>query len=64
MGNAPIENSAFLVENDRFTAVGRRGEVRSPSEAGRVDLTGKTVIPAFVNGHSHIRSMKNPTSAA
>src|SRR5438477_2482370 len=26
-GSTPIENSAFVVENNRFTAVGRRGEV-------------------------------------
>ena len=28
-GNAPIENSAFLVENARFTRVGRRGEIQA-----------------------------------
>ena len=32
-GSAPIENSAFIVENDQFTRVGRRGEVQIP--AGR-----------------------------
>ena len=53
-GNAPIENSAFLVENARFTRVGRRGEIQLPSGAARVDLSGKTVIPALVDGHSHI----------
>ena len=61
-GGAPIENSAFLVENNRFTRVGRRGEVQAPAGAARVDLTGKTVIPALVDGHSHIGYMKNLTS--
>ena len=27
-GSAPIENSAFIVQNNLFTAVGRRGEVQ------------------------------------
>ena len=63
-GNAPIENSAFLVENARFTRVGRRGEVEAPPGATRLDLTGKTVIPALVDGHSHIGYMKNLTSGA
>src|SRR6187397_3439151 len=63
-GNAPIENSAFLVENARFTRVGRRGEVQAPPGAARVDLSGKTVIPALVDGHSHIGYMKNLTSGA
>ena len=63
-GNAPIESSAFIVENARFTRVGRRGEVQAPPGAARVDLSGKTVIPALVDGHSHIGYMKNLTSGA
>ncbi len=63
-GNAPIESSAFLVENARFTRVGRRGEIQLPSGAARVDLSGKTVIPGLVDGHSHIGYMKNLTSGA
>jgi len=63
-GNAPIENSAFIVENNRFTRVGRKGEVAAPSGAARIDLTGKTVIPALIDAHSHIGYMKNLTSGA
>ena len=63
-GNAPIENSAFLVESARFTRVGRRGEIQAPAGGARVDLTGKTVIPALIDGHSHIGYMKNLTSGA
>ena len=63
-GNAPIESSAFIVERDRFTRVGRKGEVSAPPGAARVDLTGKTVIPAFVDAHSHIGYMRNLTSGS
>ena len=63
-GGAAIENSAFLVENARFTRIGRRGEVTAPAGAARVDLTGKTVIPGLVDGHSHIGYMKHLTSGA
>jgi imidazolonepropionase-like amidohydrolase len=42
--------------------VGRRGELRAPSNAARVDLTGKTVIPALVDAHAHIGYMKDLTS--
>jgi imidazolonepropionase-like amidohydrolase len=52
-GNAPIEKSAFIVENDRFTTVGRSGELQAPRNAMRIDLTGKTVMPAMVDVHSH-----------
>ena len=61
-GSVPTENSAFLVENNRFTRVGRKGEIQTPAGAARVDLTGKTVIPALVDAHSHIGYMKNLTS--
>jgi imidazolonepropionase-like amidohydrolase len=61
-GSAAIENSAFLVENRRFTRVGRRNEITAPPGAARVDLAGKTVIPALVDGHSHIGYVKNLTS--
>ena len=52
-GKAPIENSAFLVENNKFARVGRKGEIPLPARAARVDLTGKTVTPALVDVHSH-----------
>ena len=53
-GTPVIENSAFLVEGDSFTWVGRKGERQPPAGATRVDLTGKTVIPALIDGHNHI----------
>ena len=53
-GSAPIENSAFLVEGNTFKLVGRQGEVEAPEGAARVDLSGKTVIPALIDAHQHI----------
>src|SRR5947209_4170869 len=49
-----IESSAFLVEGDSFTWVGKKGDRQPPSNAIRVDLTGKTVMPALIDGHNHI----------
>ncbi|MDH4063215.1 MAG: amidohydrolase family protein [Acidobacteriota bacterium] len=53
-GGAPIEGGAFLVENGRFTAVGRAAAVTAPAGAARVNLAGKTVMPAMINVHVHI----------
>jgi len=53
-GSAPIESSAFLVEGDSFTWVGKKGERQPPAGAIRVDLTGKTVMPSLVDGHNHM----------
>jgi imidazolonepropionase-like amidohydrolase len=53
-GSPPIENAAFIVQNNQFTQVGRRGELPVPAGATRVDLTGKTVMPTLVDLHGHI----------
>ena len=52
--SAPIDNGAFVVQNGRITAIGRKGAVSAPANAVRVDLTGKTVMPTLVNVHVHI----------
>jgi len=52
-GSALIEDAAFIVENSRITAVGRRGEMTAPAGAAHVDLSGKTVMPAIVDAHGH-----------
>lgn len=52
-GSAPVEGGAFLVQNGRITALGTKGAVRAPAGATRVDLAGKTVMPAMVNAHAH-----------
>ena len=61
---APIESSAFLVENGRFTKVGRKGAVQAPAGAARVDLTGKTVMPALIDIHNHIGWTNHKTNQA
>src|SRR5262245_9491258 len=62
-GSAAIEDSAFVVENGRFTQVGRRGAVQVPAGAARVDLSGKTIMPALVDGHSHIGYQKGVSTS-
>jgi len=52
--SAPIENSAFVMENGRITGVGKKGELPVPDGASHVDLAGKTVMPAIIDMHSHL----------
>jgi len=49
-----IENSAFVVTGNQISQVGRKGEVRLPSGGTRVDVTGKTVMPALIDAHVHM----------
>ena len=53
-GTAAIENSIFVVENGLFTQAGPEGEVQIPEGATRVNLTGKTVMPAKIDLHGHL----------
>jgi imidazolonepropionase-like amidohydrolase len=61
-GGAPIENSAFIVRGGQFAEVGRNGQLKVPAGAARVDLTGKTVMPAIVDGHTHMPSERSALS--
>ncbi len=49
------EAEALLTENGKILAVGSVSELEN-FEAERVDLLGKTMMPAFVDGHSHLCS--------
>ena len=48
-----VDDAVFVVDGTRFVQVGRRGEVAIPAGATRVELTGKTVIPAIIDTHVH-----------
>jgi imidazolonepropionase-like amidohydrolase/Tol biopolymer transport system component len=52
-GDQVIEDGVVLVEGNRIKAVGRRGEVAVPAGAKTYDVTGKTVLPGFVDAHYH-----------
>jgi imidazolonepropionase-like amidohydrolase len=49
-----IERAAFVVQNGRFTQVGRQGAITAPRGAARIDLTGKTVTPGLIDVHTHL----------
>jgi imidazolonepropionase-like amidohydrolase len=57
-GSPVIENAVFVVGGGRFTQVGRGGQVPAPAGARRVDLRGKTVIPAIVDTHTHMSTSR------
>ena len=53
-GKPAIEDSVFLVQNGQFVGAGKKGSLKIPAGAARVDLTGKTVMPAMVDLHGHL----------
>jgi Tol biopolymer transport system component len=48
-----IENADVVVTDNRIVAIGPRGEVEVPEGAEIIDVSGKTVIPGFVDTHYH-----------
>ena len=49
-----IERGTIVVTGNRITALGPTNRVAVPTEALRVDVTGKTIIPGIVDVHAHV----------
>ena len=52
------EGVTVLVENNRITAVGK--DIAVPSDAEKIDLTGKYMMPGMINAHIHLPSSGMP----
>ncbi len=53
-GNAPISNAIVIVTDERITAVGSAGDIRVPAGARIIDLGDVTLLPGFVDAHTHL----------
>jgi imidazolonepropionase-like amidohydrolase len=50
-----IDRGIVVIGDDgRITAVGRRGDVRIPTDATRCSADGKTVLPGLIDMHAHV----------
>ncbi|MBL8982148.1 MAG: amidohydrolase family protein, partial [Gemmatimonadetes bacterium] len=52
-GKEIIANADIVVRDNRIEAIGPRGRVRIPAGARTIDVSGKTIIPGFVDTHYH-----------
>jgi Tol biopolymer transport system component/imidazolonepropionase-like amidohydrolase len=48
-----IEDGIIVIEGNRITAVGKKGEVTVPKNAVVIDTTGKSIIPGLIDAHAH-----------
>jgi Tol biopolymer transport system component/uncharacterized membrane protein YfcA len=53
-GDEVIEHADIVIVDGRIAAVGPEGSVRVPVRATVRDVAGKTIVPGFVDAHSHI----------
>lgn len=51
-----IERGTIVIEDDRLVAVGDGETIEIPAGATQVDLSGRTVMPAIVDTHVHLRT--------
>jgi hypothetical protein len=54
-GRPPLADAAIVMQDGRFTAVGKRGEVSLAQDAEVIDAKGKTILPGLIDGHCHLR---------
>ena len=61
-GAAPIQNGVVVVTDDRIVAVGAASSVTIPSGARTVDLGNATLLPGFIDAHTHVigRTLGDP----
>ncbi|HMP99650.1 MAG TPA: amidohydrolase family protein [Cyclobacteriaceae bacterium] len=53
-GDEIIENGDILIENNRIKQVGASGSISTDASVQKMDMKGKTIIPGFVDTHSHM----------
>ena len=53
-GDEIHENGDVLIENARIKEVGKTGAINVGSNVKTMDMSGKTIIPGFVDTHAHM----------
>jgi imidazolonepropionase-like amidohydrolase len=48
-----IEDGVIIVDGNRIRAVGPRASTAIPAGARQVDVSGKTIVPGFIDAHGH-----------
>lgn len=53
-GKEVIERGDILIENNRIKAYGASGTLTVPEGTKTIDVSGKTIVPGFVDTHAHM----------
>jgi Tol biopolymer transport system component len=53
-GDDVIERGDILIENNRIKQVGATGSIAVDASVQKMDMSGKTIIPGFVDTHAHM----------
>ena len=63
-GAPPISNAVVVVTDEKITAVGTSGTVKTPEGAKVIDLGDATLLPGLIDAHTHLigRVLGDPES--
>ena len=50
----PIEDGVLVIQGGKIVDLGTRSEISIPETANLIEASGKTIMPGFVDTHSHI----------
>ena len=53
-GAAPIKNGAIVITDDKISAIGPLASITFPAGTRVIDLGGATLLPGFIDAHTHI----------
>ncbi len=61
-GSVEITDGVVVVTDDKIVAVGKQGSVTVPADAKVIDLGDATLLPGFIDAHTHIigRELRDP----
>jgi imidazolonepropionase-like amidohydrolase len=61
-GAPAVQNAVVVITNDKIVAAGREGSVTIPAGARTIDLGDATLLPGFIDAHTHIigRPLSDP----
>jgi imidazolonepropionase-like amidohydrolase len=63
-GGPPIPDAVVIVRDQRIVAVGPAKTTAVPPGAARIEVTGRTIVPGFINAHGHVGSTSGLESGA
>lgn len=60
LGGPPVEDTVVVIRGGTIEAAGSANEIEIPAGAERIELTGKSIVPGFVDCHFHSTNDLNP----
>ena len=58
-GKEIIEKGDVLIIDNRISEVGKSGQIINDGSIKEIDVSGKTIVPGFVDTHAHVRVSRN-----